>query len=270
MNPFEENDPEDAGSYANASLWGRIVTIAAGPLANYVFATVFFFFGFLIGGNEVRDEMRVYPTTVEGPAARAGFVEGDNILKVNDQPITDWDQLKKAVGAHPGEAIDVEAERGGMIIHLHPVPEASGERKGMILIGPKFKTVPVTTSEALFLSVKTPPLVVYDQLSGLARMLTRVEKPELTGPLGIARSVAAAVHSGAGDALKHLGFISAMLGAFNLLPVPALDGGRLLFLLFEALSRRRADAKVEAKVHAVGLLMFLTLIAVVTLSEIRR
>jgi regulator of sigma E protease len=100
-------------------------------------------------------------------------------------------------------------------------------------------------------------------------MIAGKEKPELSGPVGIVRETAGAVRTGAGNALHLLGILSAYLGGFNLLPFPALDGGRLLFLAFEAMSRRKADAKIEAKVHAVGLLMMLTLIAFVTYTEIR-
>jgi regulator of sigma E protease len=82
------------------------------------------------------------------------------------------------------------------------------------------------------------------------------------------KQTSAAVRSGAANTLKFLGMLSAYLGGFNLLPFPALDGGRLLFLGFEAASRRRPDAKVEARVHAVGLLMMLTLIAFVTYTEV--
>ena len=82
------------------------------------------------------------------------------------------------------------------------------------------------------------------------------------------KQTSAAVRSGAANTLKLLGMLSAYLGGFNLLPFPALDGGRLLFLGFEAASRRRPDAKVEARVHAVGLLMMLTLIAFVTYTEV--
>jgi regulator of sigma E protease len=76
--------------------------------------------------------------------------------------------------------------------------------------------------------------------------------------------MAKAVRSGPGPAFELLGALSAYLGGFNLLPVPALDGGRLIFLFFEAISRRKPDAKIEARVHALGLLMMLTLIAFVT------
>ena len=103
---------------------------------------------------------------------------------------------------------------------------------------------------------------------GLIRMISGKEKAELSGPVGIVRETAGAVRSGAGTTFHFLGALSAYLGGFNLLPFPALDGGRLLFLMFEAASRRRPDAKVEARVHAIGLLMMLTLIAFVTYTEI--
>jgi regulator of sigma E protease len=270
LNPYEEIDPKDPESYANAGLGARIATITAGPLANYFFASVLMFFGFVLGGNQIVEEtsMRVN-TAPEGPAAAAGILKGDKILSVNGDAIHDWDELKKAVGSNAGKKIDVEVERGSEHLHLYPVPLGTeGETKGKIMVGPYAYWQPVTTGQAVVLSITEPPKVVYNLVKGLARMLAGKEKPELSGPVGIVKETASAAKSGAHVYLKLLGALSAYLGGFNLLPLPALDGGRLLFLLFEAASRRRADAKVEAKVHAIGLLMFLTLIAVVTYSEV--
>ncbi|MBX3262354.1 MAG: site-2 protease family protein [Labilithrix sp.] len=205
----------------------------------------------------------------EGPAAQAGVQKGDRIVAVNGEGIRDWDHLKQVVGAHPGEKVDVEIERGDTKLHVFPTPlAAEGDTKGKILVGPYTAWQPVTAGQAAVLSVTEPPKVVYNLVKGLARMIAGKEKPELAGPVGIVKETASAAKSGAHVYLKLLGALSAYLGGFNLLPLPALDGGRLLFLLFEAASRRRADAKVEAKVHAIGLLMFLTLIAFVTYTEI--
>jgi regulator of sigma E protease len=270
LNPYEEIDPKDPESYANASLWARIVTIAAGPLANYFFASILMFFGFLLGGNQLVDEtsMRVN-IAPDGPAAQAGIAKGDRIVSVNGEGIHDWDHLKRVVGGHAGEKIDIEIERNDARQHVFPTPlAAEGETKGKIMVGPYTAWQPVTAGQAAALSVTEPPKVVYNLVKGLARMLAGKEKPELSGPVGIVKETASAAKSGAHVYLKLLGALSAYLGGFNLLPLPALDGGRLLFLLFEAASRRRADAKVEAKVHAIGLLMFLTLIAFVTYTEI--
>lgn len=277
MNPYEDSDPKDPESYANASLWARIVTIAAGPLANYFFASILMFFGFLIGGNYVQDEtsMRVH-VQPGGPAATAGITDGDRILTVNGDAVKDWDQLKKQIGAHAGDKIDIAIERdvkGGAAgaketLHFFAEPMKEGELKGKILVGPDGRVEPVTVGQAALLSVKRPPMVVYELVKGLARMITLKDKPQLSGPVGIVREVGNAAKDGVHSYLMLLGALSAYLGGFNLLPFPALDGGRLLFLGFEAASRRKADQKLEAKIHAIGLLMFLTLIAFVTYTEV--
>lgn len=269
LNPYEEIDPKDPGSYANASLWGRIVTISAGPIANYFFASVLMFFGFLLGGHHVVDEtsMRVN-IAPEGPAAEVGVENGDRLIAVNGERIRDWSHLKDVVSARAGEKIDVEIERGTERLHVSPTPFGEGEHKGKIMVGPHVTWEPVSAGQAAALSVTEPPKVVYALVKGLARIIAGKEKPELAGPVGIVKETASAARTGAHMYLKLLGALSAYLGGFNLLPLPALDGGRLLFLLFEAASRRRADAKLEAKVHAIGLLMFLTLIAFVTYTEV--
>lgn len=279
MNPYEEIDPKDPESYANASLWARIATIGAGPLANYLFASVLMFFGFILGGNTVVDETSMKVTILkDGPAAQVGMQDGDKILSVNNEAIQDWDQLKKVIGStKAGEKVDVEVERvnpdtlQAEKLRFHPAPAIGPnekEGKPKILIAPHISHQDVSVGQAAVLAVKEPPKVVIGLVKGLARMLSFKEKPELSGPVGIGKEMAAAAKDGAHTYLKLLGALSAYLGGFNLLPFPALDGGRLLFLLFEAASRRRADAKVEAKVHAIGLLMFLTLIAFVTYSEV--
>jgi regulator of sigma E protease len=270
MNPYEDTDPKDPGSYANASLWARIVTIAAGPLANYFFASVLMFFGFLRGGNLVVDDVSMkVNVSADGPAHTADMHDGDKVLLVNGDSIKDWEQLKRAIGAHPGDSIAITVQRDGAPVELHVTPLPKGDKyEGKILIGPDARVVPVTAGQALVLSLSEPPKVVYDLVRGLARTILGKEKPELSGPVGIVKQTSAAVRSGAANTLKFLGMLSAYLGGFNLLPFPALDGGRLLFLGFEAASRRRPDAKVEARVHAVGLLMMLTLIAFVTYTEV--
>ena len=144
-------------------------------------------------------------------------------------------------------------------------PGASTDKApGKIQVSPVTKTVPVTVGEAAKLSVIEPPLVVYGTVRGIIRLITGKEKAEVSGPVGIVKETAKQAESGPGALLHFLGALSAYLGAFNLLPFPALDGGRLMFLGIEAASRRKPDAKVEARVHALGLLVLLGVIAFVT------
>jgi regulator of sigma E protease len=269
MNPFEDIDPNDKGSYAHAGLWARIVTIAAGPLTNYFFASVLVFFGLLIGGKEVADEATMRVTVEPGPAQVAGVESGDKIDAVNDQAVHNWDELRKAVSSHPGEPVDLTLERDGAILHKSVTPTPKGDKdEGLIHVRMPTHMEPVRVREAVGMSVIAPPLFIYDNVRAIGRIIVHKEKLELAGPVGIVKETAKQAKTGPGMLLYFLGMLSAYLGAFNLLPVPALDGGRLLFIGAEVVSRRKPDAKLEAQVHAIGLLMLLTLIAFVTYGDV--
>ena len=269
MNPYEETDPKDPASYANASLWARIVTIAAGPLTNYFFASVLIFFGLLIGGKEVPDEASMRIAVEPGPAQVAGMETGDRVLAVNGHDVHTWDELRKAVSAHPGEPVDIAIDRKGETLHETVTPGPKGDKdEGLIHVRMPTHVEPVGIGEAAKMSVIAPPVFVYENVRAIGRVLAGKEKLQVNGPVGIVKETARQARTGAGVLLQFLGMLSAYLGAFNLLPFPALDGGRLLFLGAEAVSRRRPDAKLEARVHAIGLLMLLTLIAFVTYADV--
>jgi regulator of sigma E protease len=179
--------------------------------------------------------------------------------------VSTWTELKKSVSAHPGEPIEVIIERGGERLPKTVTPDKGD---GLIHVRPPMHFERVGVAEALKVSVIEPPLIVYENVVEIGKVIAGKEKLQLSGPPSIVRETARQARKGPGFFLQFLGMLSAYLGAFNLLPIPALDGGRLLFLGAEAVSRRRPDAKVEAHVHAIGLLMLLTLIGFVTLSEI--
>lgn len=263
MNPFEEIDPDDEGSYANASLFGRMSTILAGPLANYLFASVLFFAALLIGGREVpTQKVFVLP---DSPAAAAQMKDGDEIVAVAGEKIEDWEQMRDRIAENPGKALDIEIIREGEHMTLLVTPKATDAGIGRIGVGPETKLVPVATKEATVLAIKQPARVVTGVMVGIGRMITGQEKPDLAGPVGIVNETAKQIALGSANGLWFLGVLSAYLGAFNMLPIPALDGGRFMFLLYEATTRRRPNAKIEAQVHAVGLIMMLALIAAVTI-----
>jgi regulator of sigma E protease len=268
MNPLEEVDPDDKGSYANASLIGRITAIFAGPLANYLFASVFFFATFMISGQLVATtKVEVMPNT---PAKRADLRDGDKIVSIDGAAINDWEQMREVILKNPNKPLVVGVQREGREVKITITPEPKAERGGgQIGVKPVMTKVPMATKEAATRSVIEPARVVQMLVVSLARIITGKDKPQLTGPVGIVREVGKAAERSWAEYLYLLGLLSAYLGGFNLVPFPALDGGRLMFLGYEAVTRRRPNARVEAHVHAVGLLMLLALIAVVSVFDIR-
>ncbi len=267
MNPFDEIDPDDKGSYANASLFGRISTIFAGPLANYLFASVFFFFGFFYGGDYRKDDNGAWQTYVDvvagDPASQAGLQDGDRIVGVDDVEFSTWDKMAEIIRKHPEEQISVSVERDDKRLSFEVTPKTG--KKGQGLIGVVPKRMEVTASEAAVLAVTSPPAVVRDLVVGLAKLISGEVEAELTGPAGIVKAGVTAVRHSFWSWLRLLGTLSAYLGAFNLIPFPALDGGRLMFLGYELATRRRPNAKVEAHIHIIGLVMLLGLVLWVTL-----
>jgi regulator of sigma E protease len=265
MNPFEEIDPDDKSSYANGSLFARIFAILAGPLANYLFASVLFFAVAAIGGVS-------QPTTkvevLDGPAKIAKLQTGDAIIAVGGKQVTDWETMREQIVKSPGKPLEFEIERGKERLKLSITPK-NEKNEGRIGVAPVYKMVPVSAKEAGAIALSLPYKVVKESILGLGRIITGKEKADLKGPVGIVKETSKAAKAGWLPLLYFLGVLSAYLGGFNALPFPALDGGRLAFLGYEAITRRKPNTRVEFMVHAFGFVMLLTLIAVVTFSDIR-
>jgi regulator of sigma E protease len=280
MNPLEEIEENDPGSYANASLIARISTIFAGPLANYLFASVFFFAHFVVGGQEVprQDERGSTEVSVmaASPAEAAGIKNGDQIVEVNQKPVETWMEMADVISKNPERAIPVVVLRSGERITLTVTPKRIdvGKKKivkGRIGVQRRIHHVDLTAKEAALLAVKQPPVVVRDFAVSISQWASGETEGELSGPVGMVREAAKIVRSSFVDFIALLGALSAYLGAFNLIPFPALDGGRLMFLGYEATTRRRPNAKIETQIHLVGLLMMLGLMGYVTLfNDLRR
>ena len=123
----------------------------------------------------------------------------------------------------------------------------------------------MTAGQAVKLAITSPPVVVKNLVLGLGDMLTGRVKPEVHGPVTIITEGAKMVRRSFTDWLNLMGVLSAYLGAFNLIPFPALDGGRLVFLGYELTTRRKPNARVEAHIHVVGLMMLLGVMLYVTI-----
>ena len=268
MNPLEEIDPQDKGSYANASLIGRITTIFAGPLANYLAASLFFLVSiFWSGQTQVTTTIKeVMPNQ---PAAVAGIKGGDRMVEVDGTKVETWEQFRELVSKRANKETQIVVDRGGEPVTLTVPPAASGEGgEGRIGAKSQEKVVPVPFEQAVKTSLTLPPRVVAELVSSLAKIFTGKQKAELGGPAAIVKEGAKAVDEGFGFIMYFVGILSANLAGFNLLPFPALDGGRLIFLGYEAVSRRRPNAMIEAHIHLLGFVMLLALMVFVTWGDV--
>lgn len=271
MNPAEEIDPKDPGLFPNKSVFARIVTIFGGPFANYLAASLMLFFMALFAWREASTTPMEIATIAKGsPAELAGLQPGDIVREGNGQEITDVKALIEVTRDRAGLPTVYVVERAGQ--RLPPItitPNKDGDR-GVIGVTPVVKTVmtKLPLDEAAYKAVVLPYLLSVENLAGIWSLFERRTTEGVTGPVGMVKMVAEQSGKGVLPFLDILIAISIALGLFNLLPIPALDGGRLVFLGYELITRKRPNERFEATVHAVGILFLLGVIALVTLRDV--
>ncbi len=273
MGAGEEIEPADAGAYANQPAWRRFLVILAGPGMNYLFAVALAAAMLATGlGFREGDPAPVVGEVVAGGAAeRAGLQPGDRVLSVDGRPVESWTALVAEVVAHPGRPARLSVQRGaGAPLELIATPDAVGGT-GRIGVGQATRVVRASPAEALPIGVRLTNQRAGEILAGLGQMVSGRQRAELRGPLGIAQEMAKSARAGAAPFVTIVWFISIALGLFNLLPLPALDGGRLVFLVYEIVTRRRVNQRVENIVHMAGFVaLFGLLLAVTVFGDLAR
>jgi regulator of sigma E protease len=272
MNPAEEIDPSDPGLYPNKSILARTLTIFGGPFANYLAASVMIFALALTGW---RVDVPTEPMVVEGvepgsPAARAGLQSGDTILEANGKPIRNVKELIDVTSPRAGQATVYVVKRDGKLLAPIEITPRKTESRGVIGVSPRDEAHyrPLPVGEAATLAVSLPWILTVRNLEGMADLIRRRSTEGITGPVGMGKLVAQQAEKGVYAFVWILVLISVALGYFNLLPFPALDGGRLMFLGYEIVTRRRPNERIEAAIHTLGLLFLIGVIALVTLRDV--
>ena len=191
-------------------------------------------------------------------------------MRANGESIRNVDGLIKVIKFWVGKLTIYEVLRDGKALPPFTItPRASG-KKGIIGVTPKIEVVTRTLGfgQAAMLAVVLPFDLTLRNLGGIADLIERRSTEGITGPVGMSKLVAEQAQKGVFSFVQILVAISVALGLFNLLPFPALDGGRLVFLGYELVTRKRPNERIEAAVHAVGLLFLLGVIALVTLRDV--
>lgn len=287
----EEGDSShDPDSFANKPIWQRAVVLTAGVFMNVVLAIVLLTIGLMVGlpqvidgtdlpaAAQVRDvDIRVIEVLPESPADRAGLEIADKILEVDGQSYSSVENLQQYIDGKVTEEVNLTVEREDEVVSYTIVPEILTETErggmgvGLIRIGivsyPWYSawwygivetfSMIAAIFAGFFVIIKS--LIVSQQLVG-----------EVYGPVGIASLVGDAVDLGFLYVLQFTAVLSIIIATINYLPFPALDGGRVLFLVIEAFRGKPVNPKLEAMMHNTGFALLMILVLIVTYRDIAR
>jgi regulator of sigma E protease len=267
----DENASNDPGNFNHKSVGARLSIIAAGPIFNLILAAIIFAaLGATVG-------VPAGPTTVVesveagSAAAAAGLQAGDQIVALNGTPIRSGTDMIGYIRSHAGHVLRVDIVRDHAPKTL-PIADReqliNGQRLGALGFYPQVAMVRQPPLVAVVSGVAEVGTTAATQFVGIVDAIRNHDTSVISGPVGIAHVVMGAVALGAPTVLQVGAVISVVLGLFNLLPVPALDGGRLAFLLVEFVRGRPVNPEREGLVHLAGFALLMVLVAFVTYHDI--
>ncbi len=264
MSPEEDDRAGDPRLFSSQPAWRRFLVILAGPVMNYVAAILVAWGLAATLGLRTPDPAARVGALVPGmPAEAAGLRPGDRIDAVAGVPVDSWDTLVREVQRHPGEEISLHIARGeGERVSLRLTPKDDGG-VGRAGFQPAAVLVRRAPGLALVEAFDRTNAFAAQQLGAFTSLFSKRQAVE--GPIGIARGLVRGAREGLEPFLNLVWIISVALAILNLLPVPALDGGRLVFLAYEIVTRRRVNQRVEGMLHFAGFVLLMGLILAVTL-----
>lgn len=280
---------QDTQAFINKKPWQKLLIVVGGVMMNFLLGWVVLMIGFWLampplvtlpeqyGSAVKRVESRVIVAEVlaDSPAAKAGVLSGDYIVSINQIGVNLPSQIKELFQANNNKLADVLIERAGQqqSLTIKPVVRDNGAEIG-VLIDREISRVHYAWWAVPWIALKEVGrilLVVVISIGGLLKQIfTTASLPtDLSGPVGIARVTAEVVKLGALRVLQFIVFLSINLGVINLVPFPALDGGRAVFALVEWARRgKKVSARIENAINTVGFVLLLSLLAVVTYKDI--
>ncbi len=268
-------------AFVNKSKKIRAAIIIAGVIMNFILGVAAFSLVYSIGGiPQETGNVKVVDINSSSPAQEGGLLVGDIVRKVNDIDIESVEQFIESVEKYKGQRVTVFVERGGVIERSILTPRVNPpEGEGPL-------GVAISSIETYFPPLwKRPFIGIYygfreaifwggTVVSGLVNLfsqLLRGQVPkDIAGPVGIFAITSQAAQVGAMAVINFVGILSVNLAILNILPFPALDGGRLAFLLLESVVGKRILPRVEAVVHTVGMIILLSLLVAITAHDIQR
>lgn len=260
----EEENSDDERSFNNAKVSSRIAVVIAGAAMNFILAIVAFF---------IINMVRGFPTTTiedftdNSPAYVAGMRAGDKIISIDGMNMESWDEISNSISKSVNEKMDFVVERNGENVELQiPVViqdiDGYGTRKIVGIIPSNEKSF----GQSIIHGFKDTGYVIKMVFTALGGLITGgVHTQDLAGPIGVINIISQQSKNGVLSVISILGLISANLGVMNLLPIPALDGGKIVFLLIEAIKGKPVNTKVEQGFATAGIMLLFALMLYVTI-----
>ena len=284
VRPKGENNPNVAGGMAAAKPGARLAVLFGGPVMNLLVGILIFSLVFVRAGVPDQRVVLIREVTKDTPAAQAGILPGDVVISVNGNQIDSIDKLKSIITANQGSEVTIALKRSGNTVVIKTTPRKNPPQgQGSLGVGLENPTIPMSWFQAVPYAAK----ITGDQALQLLLLPGRLiqgqispDQARVVGPKGMydifsqARTMDAQSEATPNpqsppvNVLALLGTISIALGLTNLLPFPALDGGRILFVLPEILFKRRVPAEFENMVHLIGFAALLVLLVVITTQDI--
>lgn len=266
---------ESEGSFNKAKVWTRISTVAAGPVFNFILGGIIA----VVMVSMIQINLPVIRVSENGPAMEAGLETGDRIVALNGEKIYLFEEMMLFNRINGGNEVEITFERAGKEHEVMLTP-AYNQETGSHVIGVYCDAVAeekgIARLKYAWYEIRYSVKSTYKSLGMLFR--GQVKSDEVSGPVGIAVNVVGKTYS----ATKEYGWATVFvnmlnitliltinLGIINLLPIPALDGGRLIFMLVEVVRGKPIPPEKEGMVHFVGLIFFMALMVVVLFNDLR-
>ena len=256
--------------YQNATIWGKLITNFAGPMNNFILGVVVFWILIFMQGG-VRDvDTNQFHVMPQGALAKAGVPETAQITKIGSHEISNWESLIQAVESETKDktapTLDVTISEKGSDKQVTVTPE---ESQGRYLLGvqPGIKSDFVSMFVGGFTTAADSALRI---LSALKNLIFQPDLNKLGGPVAIFKASSDAAKNGIENVLYFLAMISINIGIFNLIPIPALDGGKIVLNILEAIRRKPLKQEIETYVTLAGVVIMVVLMIAVTWNDIMR
>lgn len=256
--------------YQNATIWGKLITNFAGPMNNFILGVVVFWILIFMQGG-VRDvDTNQFHVMPQGALAKVGVPETAQITKIGSHEISNWESLIQAVETETKDktapTLDVTISEKGSDKQVTVTPE---ENQGRYLLGvqPGIKSDFLSMFVGGFTTAADSALRI---LSALKNLIFQPDLNKLGGPVAIFKASSDAAKNGIENVLYFLAIISINIGIFNLIPIPALDGGKIVLNILEAIRRKPLKQEIETYVTLAGVVIMVVLMIAVTWNDIMR